>query len=75
MSLAATQPAHLLIAVPLLGLWLAAPWIAWRISQPLAAAAPDLTAEQLTFLRRIARKTWHFFETFVTARGELAPTG
>ena len=36
-------------ALPLLGLWLAAPWIAWWISQPIEPPAPELTAEQLTF--------------------------
>ena len=67
------QPAQLPLALPFLGLWLAAPWIAWWISQPIAPPAPDLTAEQLVFLRRIARKTWHFFETFVTAQENWLP--
>ena len=67
------QPAQLPLALPILGLWLAAPWIAWWISQPIKFAAPDLTAEQLTFLRRTARKTWHFFETFVTAQENWLP--
>jgi len=64
---------HFLMALPILGLWLAAPWIAWRISQPIEAETPDLTAEQLTFLGRTARKTWHFFETFVTAQENWLP--
>ena len=67
------QPSQLPMALPFLGLWFAAPWIAWRISQPIEPAAPELTAEQLTFLRRIARKTWHFFETFVTAQENWLP--
>ncbi len=61
------------VALPILGLWLAAPWIAWWVSQPIESAAPDLTAEQLAFLRRTARKTWHFFETFVTAQENWLP--
>ena len=71
--LAAVQPAQLSLALPILGVWLAAPWIAWWISQPIESATPDLTAEQLTFLRRTARKTWHFFETFVTAQENWLP--
>jgi cellobiose phosphorylase len=67
------QPAQLLLAWPILGLWLAAPWIAWRISQPIESATPDLTADQLAFLRRTARKTWHYFETFVTAQENWLP--
>jgi len=71
--LATAQPAELYLALPILGVWFAAPWIAWRISQPIESLAPDLTAEQLTFLRRTARKTWHFFETFVTAEENWLP--
>ncbi len=67
------QPAQLRVAEPILGLWLAAPWIAWWISQPIEAAAPALTGEQLAFLRRTARRTWHFFETFVTAEENWLP--
>jgi hypothetical protein len=33
----------------------------------------DLTRDQLAFLRRMARKTWHFFETFVTAEENWLP--
>ena len=32
------QPAQLPLALPILGLWLAAPWIAWWISQPIESA-------------------------------------
>ncbi len=71
--LVSLQPTQLPLALPILGIWLAAPWIAWRISQPIASATPDLTAEQLTFLRRTARKTWYFFETFVTAQENWLP--
>ena len=68
-----TQLAELPRALPFLGLWLAAPWIAWWISQPIEAPGPALTSEQVLFLRRIARKTWHFFETFVTAQENWLP--
>jgi cellobiose phosphorylase len=71
--LATLQPAQLFLALPILGVWLAAPWIAWWISQPIEFATPDLTAEQLTFLGHSARKTWYFFETFVTAQENWLP--
>jgi len=67
------QPAQLAFALPLLLVWLAAPWIAWWISQPIESVTPDLTAEQLTFLRRTARMTWHFFDTFVCALENWLP--
>ncbi len=67
------QPSQLPLALPILGIWLVAPWIAWWISQPIESAAPDMTAEQWTFLRHTARKTWYFFETFVTAQENWLP--
>jgi cellobiose phosphorylase len=71
--LAIMHPTQLPLALPILGVWLLAPWIAWWISQPLETAAPNLGPEQLFFLRHIARKTWHFFETFVTAQENWLP--
>jgi len=50
----------------LVGSWLLAPWIAWWISQPIETTVPRLSEEQTLFLRRTARKTWFYFETFVT---------
>ena len=71
--LVSQHPAQVPLALPILGIWLGAPWIAWWISKPIESAAPDLTAAQITFLRRTARKTWHFFETFVTAQENWLP--
>ncbi len=72
--LALVQPFELPLAAPILSLWLASPWIAWRISQPIeASAVPELKPRQLVFLRRTARKTWRFFETFVTAKDNWLP--
>jgi cyclic beta-1,2-glucan synthetase len=63
--LALTRPAALAPAGLILGLWMASPGIAWWISLPLAQRRVDLSADQTVFLRRVARKTWSFFETFV----------
>jgi cellobiose phosphorylase len=71
--LAALQPSQLPLAAPILGLWLLAPWIAWRISQPIEPRAPELQKAQVAFLRQAARKTWRFFETFVTAQENWLP--
>ena len=67
------HPAELVFALPLLAVWLAAPWIAWWISQPIVSAAPDLSPAQLVFLRHTARMTWHFFDTFVGALENWLP--
>jgi cellobiose phosphorylase len=72
--LALTQPSQLPLAVPILSLWFASPWIAWRISQPIEPSSePELKPRQLAFLRRTARKTWRFFETFVAAQEHWLP--
>ena len=39
--LAAAHPVQFSLALPILGLWLAAPWIAWRISQPTLVISGD----------------------------------
>lgn len=71
--IALLQPGHLPLALPVLFLWLMAPTIAWWISLPIKADTPDLTDKQLDFLRITARKTWHYFETFVTAEDHWLP--
>ncbi|MBU1481718.1 MAG: cyclic beta 1-2 glucan synthetase, partial [Gammaproteobacteria bacterium] len=71
--LAVMQPAQFPLALPILCLWAISPWIAWWISQPIESAAANLTATQLNFLRSAARKTWHFFDTFVTAQENWLP--
>ena len=71
--LGTTSPELVSGALPILGVWVIAPWIAWWISQPIVSVPPDLTREQVTFLGQTARKTWHFFETFVTAQENWLP--
>ena len=55
-------------------LWLAAPAVARRISLPIAnhAAIPLGIAER-DALRLIARRTWRYFETFVTKDSHFLP--
>jgi cellobiose phosphorylase len=65
LGLALLRPDALIAAAPLLGLWLAAPALTSWLSRPLVREEARLTAEQTLFLRRIARKTWAFFERFV----------
>ncbi len=61
------RPEALAIAAPILGLWFVAPAIAWWLGRPLLRREAALRADQLLFLRRIARRTWAFFDRFVTA--------
>jgi cyclic beta-1,2-glucan synthetase len=72
-TLAAANPAVLLVAAPILIPWLVSPVIAWWISLPIAPREARLTAEQIRFLGRIARKTWAFFDTFVGPEDHWLP--
>ena len=67
------QPGMLPLAAPVLCLWFLAPRIAWRISQPLVAARPEIRERQRLFLHKTARMTWRFFDTFVTAEENWLP--
>ena len=68
-----SRPAALGMAGPILGLWFASPVIAWWISRPLARRAARLTAGQTVFLRKLSRKTWRYFETFVGPEDHWLP--
>ncbi len=71
--LALSGPAALAAAGPILGLWFFSPAIAWWISRPLARREARLTDDQTLFLRKISRKTWAFFETFVGPEDHWLP--
>ncbi len=73
LALLRLQPAQFYLALPLLGLWCVAPAVAWWISRSITRPAPGLTTEQRAFLEYTARRTWHFFETFVTAQENWLP--
>ncbi|MBL9190934.1 MAG: hypothetical protein JNJ82_01170, partial [Opitutaceae bacterium] len=67
------QATQLSLALPFLVFWCLAPGIAWWISRPIDSSSPGLSGSQQRFLRRLSRKTWHFFETFVTAQEHWLP--
>ena len=62
------------LTVPLAALWIVAPAIARWISRPSrAAGSMSASAADARELRLIARRTWRFFETFVTAADNMLP--
>ncbi len=67
------RPDVLSVSGPLLALWTISPLIAWYLSRPIPAPAINLSADQLTFLRKVSRKTWRYFETFVSAEENWLP--
>ncbi|MER2552742.1 MAG: glycosyltransferase family 2 protein [Thauera sp.] len=71
--LAASRPAVLAIAGPILLLWFASPVIAWWLSCPLVPRKATLTVEQTLFLRALSRRTWAFFDHFVSPDDHWLP--
>ena len=62
------------LAVPLAVLWIASPVIARWVSRcPPATGRMSLSAADAQALRLIARRTWRFFETFVTPAENMLP--
>ncbi len=55
-------------------MWLSSPVIAWAVSRPLASEERlAMKQEVKTELRIAARRTWRYFETFVTAEHNMLP--
>ena len=71
--LAANKPGALAVAGPLLVLWFLSPAITWWISRPLPRRVAKLSGEQTIFLRKLARQTWAFFETYVGPEDHWLP--
>jgi cyclic beta-1,2-glucan synthetase len=71
--MALRAPRALLVALPVLLAWAIAPLIAAWISEPAAPRQRRLSVADRTLLRRVARKTWRFFDVFVTADDNWLP--
>ena len=63
--IASFQPAALIAAAPLLLAWSIAPWAMVWLAQPPYPPQRAINDRQTRQLRRIARRTWLFFEQFV----------
>jgi len=59
---ATIAPTRLLLALPLIALWLLSPAIAYITGRPLVHERQPLDAGERATLRKVARKTWRFFE-------------
>ncbi len=60
-------------ALPLLVAWFVCPFVAFWVSKPPPVEERELTDQERRRLRRIARKTWAFFEAFVTEEDNWLP--
>jgi cyclic beta-1,2-glucan synthetase len=62
------------VALPFVLLWAAAPVIArWISEPPLQTEAAPLSASETQTLRLVSRRTWRFFEVFVSAEDNSLP--
>lgn len=67
------SPITLIVAVPFIISWALSPAVVWALGQPLGANRTKLNAKQIIYLRKLTRKTWGFFENFVTAEDNWLP--
>ena len=68
------RPSSWPLALPFVALWLLSPAVARWVSLPPAASIGRRLADpQRQMLRLIARRTWRFFETFVTPADHMLP--
>ena len=72
-AIAVVRPEALWVAAPLLGVWLIAPEITTWISRAPVRREESITEEGRTRLRRLACRTWLFYETFVGAEDQWLP--
>ena len=73
MAITTLQPGALAVAAPVLLLWLVSPWLMFWLGRPRERDAAALSRQQTRFLRRLARRTWAFFETHVTQEDHWLP--
>jgi cyclic beta-1,2-glucan synthetase len=67
------HPMRLFSAMPVLIIWVLAPFFSWWISQPMERQKPQLSGSDNMFLFMLARKIWYFFETFVGEEDNWLP--
>ena len=66
------NPASLVVC-GFLAVWAVSPAIAWWLSLPLVEKPAEFSTGQIHMLHKLARRTWNFFEVFVTAEDHWLP--
>lgn len=67
------KPVNLIYTLPLAAIWVFSPLIAYYVSKDEDKTLEMLNEEDITELRRIARKTWAFYEDFAGAKENYLP--
>ena len=63
-----------LVATPFVVLWISSPAVArWTSLSPLVAGRLSVSEADARALRLVARRTWRYFETFVTVADHMLP--
>jgi len=70
---AIARPSALAVALPIIALWAIAPLFAFQLSKPVPTSRPELDESDREYLRTVAKATWNYFETFVTADDRFLP--
>jgi cellobiose phosphorylase len=65
LAVAVLAPERLALALPLIGLWLLSPALAHATGRPMARHRQPLAEADRAALRKVARRTWRFFEDLV----------
>src|ERR1700723_2009896 len=74
LAVAVARPQALWAAIPFGALWIAAPAVArWISIPPPVEDVEPLSAADTKALRTISRRTWRFFEKFVSAEDRFLP--
>ncbi|MEP6595390.1 MAG: glucoamylase family protein, partial [Ginsengibacter sp.] len=66
-------PFSLITIFPFVACWFTSPLIIWYVSRPSAKKKYELSPDQIRYLRKLARRIWDFFETFVGAEDNWLP--
>ena len=73
-GLTIAAPVNATLAIPFAIAWILSPWLARWVSR--SPSLPDhlaMSADESAALTLIARRAWHFFDTFVTAADHWLP--
>ncbi len=70
----ALNPSAVALAGPVIALWLLSPALAaWISASPAMAGELEVPHQEAQRLRKVARRTWRYFETFVTPEENSLP--
>ena len=72
-ALTVEAPQNLAASSLIVALWIVSPCLAWYVSKPIRKREVRLSRDKRIFLRKVARRTWRYFEQYVTAEENWLP--